>query len=148
MALLKFKNGAMQWVALYANEIRNRLRVDMNLSDIADKLLARKNLELDGDNNQTHYHDSRYMPKIQEAEARMNQRINDEAVSRDNSDQDLQTSINNLNIRVDNVVQTLIVQSGAPSNPTNGMTVWFDTNEKIIKVYLNGAWVPFGAAYL
>lgn len=64
MALLKWKN-ATDWVTFYADAIRNRLRRDLNLSDLLDKQVARTNLELFGDNNHTHYHDDRYLPLIE-----------------------------------------------------------------------------------
>lgn len=66
MSLLKFKKGTDGWVALYTEEIRNRLRRDENLADIFDIEKTRENIGLTGDNNTTHYHDSRYLPKIEE----------------------------------------------------------------------------------
>lgn len=35
----------------------------------------------------------------------------------------------------------------APSNPTNGKDLWFDTNEMLIKVYKDNQWVAFGAVF-
>lgn len=64
------------WTPLYANIIAKCLFADKNLSDVQDKEEARKNLELDGDNNHTHYHDDRYLPLIQEAEDRVMNVIN------------------------------------------------------------------------
>lgn len=74
MSLLKFKKtdnlgDDQDWIALYAEAIRNRLRIDLNLSDVNDKAKARHNLELDGDNNHTHFHDDRYV-KISEANSK------------------------------------------------------------------------------
>lgn len=65
MAFLKFKKGPGKWVTLYANAIRNRLRRDKNLSDLFSYADARRNLGLTGENNNTHYHDSRYLPMLQ-----------------------------------------------------------------------------------
>ena len=61
---IKFKKDENSWEQIYGNEINNRLRKDKNLSDINDKAESRKNLELVGDNNTTHFHDDRYLPKI------------------------------------------------------------------------------------
>lgn len=63
--LLKFKKDATEWWTLYVEAIKNRLRRDKNLSDLTDVTTARTNLELIGDNNQTHFHDNRYVPVIQ-----------------------------------------------------------------------------------
>ena len=65
MATIKYHNNDGTWVSLYTDAIKNRLRKDKNLSDLLDKAEARKNLELTGDNNHTHYHDDRYLPKIE-----------------------------------------------------------------------------------
>lgn len=69
MALVKWvkgkkSNGEAIWEGIYDNALRNRLRRDKNLADLTNKADARKNLELIGDNVETHYHDSRYMPYI------------------------------------------------------------------------------------
>lgn len=64
MALLKYYDNNGNWIGLYADAIRNRLRCDKNLSDVYDIKEARKNLELVGDNNHTHFHDDRYNPLI------------------------------------------------------------------------------------
>lgn len=65
MATIKYQTSDKGWVSLYADAIKNRLRKDKNLSDVLDKAEARKNLEIIGDNNTTHFHDSRYIPLIQ-----------------------------------------------------------------------------------
>lgn len=66
MSFIKFKRKTGEWISLYADAIRNRLRRDLNLSDLFDIAEARKNIGIIGDNNTTHYHDSRYLPKIQQ----------------------------------------------------------------------------------
>ena len=63
MKVLKYftKDG---WSPLYISAIAKALFAENNLSDILDREEARKNLELTGDNNHTHYHDDRYVPMI------------------------------------------------------------------------------------
>lgn len=65
MSLLKWKNSTGEWISIYMQALRNRLRKDKNLADIQDKAAARKNLEIVGENNTTHLHDHRYLPLIQ-----------------------------------------------------------------------------------
>lgn len=63
MTMLRMKlNG--EWVNLYANEIKNRLKRTENLADLDDVSAARQNLELVGDID-THNHDSRYLALIE-----------------------------------------------------------------------------------
>lgn len=62
---IKIKKDDNTWEQIYGNAIANRLRKDQNLADIIDKQGARDNLELSGDNNTTHFHDSRYVPMIE-----------------------------------------------------------------------------------
>lgn len=62
---IKFKKDKNSWEQIYGNEINNRLRKDKNLSDVNDKAESRKNLELIGNSNTTHFHDSRYVPMIE-----------------------------------------------------------------------------------
>jgi hypothetical protein len=69
MSVLKWKDANGKWVAIYANFLRDCLRKSNNLSDILDKVAARRNLGVDGDNVTSHYHDSRYLPLIEEAKA-------------------------------------------------------------------------------
>lgn len=71
------------WVNLN-QDVENRLRIDKNLSDVADKSEARKNLGLVGDIN-THNHDNRYQTQInsevskrQEQDTKLDNRITTE----------------------------------------------------------------------
>lgn len=70
MRVIKYftKNG---WKSLYSHEIAKALFADKNLDDVLNKEQARANLELNGENNHTHYHDDRYIPLIQQAEDRV-----------------------------------------------------------------------------
>lgn len=85
MATIKYHNNNGDWVSLYADAIKNRLRKDKNLSDLLDVAEARKNLELTGDNNHTHYHDDRYLPKIEKEVQDRTKAISDEASIRANA---------------------------------------------------------------
>lgn len=97
---IKFKKDKNSWEQIYGNEINNRLRKDKNLSDVNDKAESRKNLELVGDNNTTHFHDNRYMPKIDaESEKRKSEddqikkTLNQEIADRKKDSQDINKAI-------------------------------------------------------
>jgi len=77
MALLKWQKETGSWSTFYVDAIRNRLRRDLNLSDVLDRQEARKNLEIFGDDNKTHFHDDRYIPLITQAS-----QANEDAVNR------------------------------------------------------------------
>lgn len=62
--VLKFKKTLKEWIPFYVDAIKNRLRRDLNLSDVFDVQATRDNIGLSGINNHTHYHDDRYIPKI------------------------------------------------------------------------------------
>ncbi len=66
MRVLKYytKDG---WIPLYTNMLSKALFAENNLSELTDPEEARKNLELTGNNNHTHYHDDRYIPMINTA---------------------------------------------------------------------------------
>ena len=44
VATSKKSDGSIEWKDPYSNAIRNRLRVDLNLSDVPDKAAARRTL--------------------------------------------------------------------------------------------------------
>ena len=67
--ILKFRNTLKEWRSLYTDAIKNRLRRDLNLSDVFNVQTTRDNIGLSGDNNHTHYHDDRYMPVISRGDA-------------------------------------------------------------------------------
>ena len=62
--VLKLKKTLEEWIPFYVDAIKNRLRRDLNLSDVFDVQATRDNIGLSGVNNHTHYHDDRYIPKI------------------------------------------------------------------------------------
>lgn len=68
---IKTKDG---WITLYKALFESFLSKNKNLADLTDKDAARKNLELTGD-VETHNHDSRYMPVIQEKYDNLNDKI-------------------------------------------------------------------------
>lgn len=80
---VNLKKNDNTWEQIYGNAINNRLRKDNNLSDVNDKAESRKNLEIIGDDNTTHFHDSRYLPKI-----------NAEAKKREKEDTDIKNTLN------------------------------------------------------
>lgn len=91
MGLLKYKLSD-GWKTLYGGALANILRKDKNLSDLNDRTIARENLELTGNNNTTHYHDSRYMDKITVAQNTANQAALDITTMR----RELETAIDTL----------------------------------------------------
>lgn len=97
---IKFKKDKNSWEQIYGNEINNRLRKDKNLSDVNDKAESRKNLELIGDNNTTHFHDDRYLPKIDAESAKRESEddqikkiLNQEVADRKKDSQDISKAI-------------------------------------------------------
>lgn len=74
--ILKFRKNISEWYSLYANAIKNRLRRDLNLSDVCDVQETRDNIGLSGDNNHTHYHDDRYIPIIEKRINELDNKVN------------------------------------------------------------------------
>lgn len=64
MAILKYFNKG-NWLVPYGNLMKDLLKRSNNLSDV-DFAKATEVLELSGENNTTHFHDSRYLPLIEE----------------------------------------------------------------------------------
>lgn len=127
MAILKYRDNE-GFKSLYTDAIKNRLRKDLNLADLENTQEARKNLELTGDNNHTHYHDDRYLPKI-EAEANKRETADNEIKNLINNKVDEITNTTNNNInnlketlnnKIDNaIVQEVIDRNNAISKETN-----------------------------
>ena len=97
---IKFKKDKNSWEQVYGNEINNRLRKDKNLSDVNDKAESRKNLEIIGDSNTTHFHDDRYLPKINAESAKRESEdnqikkiLNQEVADRRKDSQDISKAI-------------------------------------------------------
>lgn len=109
--LLKIKKAAGEWYSFYATAIKNRLRRDLNLSDLSDISEARHNIELDGDNNETHFHDSRYIPLINDNKKIIEQNKKDiitEIEDRINADNNLRNLINTSGQQIQNNYEDII----------------------------------------
>lgn len=149
MRIIKYKT-AQGWVSLYQSLMRNFLRKDKNLEDIDNKEEARSNLELNGDNNHTHYHDDRYIPMITATKdsimAEVDQIKNDINVKINT----ISSSITQNTSLVEGKLDKNLIAVGptAPVNP-NDQTIWFyidtNTNQSYIKVWYNGQWNNMGA---
>lgn len=88
MAILKWQKGANEWVQLYGDILRNRLRRDKNLSDLTDAEAARKNLGLFGDIVE-HNHDTLYKPIFERMEGKIDREIEERRMSEKNISNDL-----------------------------------------------------------
>jgi hypothetical protein len=117
------QNEQKRWVIPYYNYLKQCLLKSNNLSEIEDKAKARENLELTGDNNTTHYHDSHYLPLINSM------------------------LTGNVQALLDALKQYFIASATAPANPVNDQTIWFDLNTGLIKYYRNNTWNIFGAKW-
>lgn len=150
MSLIKIKT-AEGWISLYQAFINSCLKRDKNLGDILNKEEARKNLELTGEDNHTHYHDDRYVPLIEGAK--------DEMIA------ELQQVRNEIEIQINNITTNVsdnttvidqkldadlfVVGETAPSSPKD-KTIWFNiksNGESTVKVWYNGQWNTMGAAW-
>ena len=103
MAILKY-NKNNKWTSLYSDVIKNRLKKSSNLSDLENIEEARSNLELTGDNNHTHYHDDRYLPKI---EAEKEQRIAEDNSIKEMINSQTNEFNNSINTAIDSVNKTI-----------------------------------------
>lgn len=131
MNLLKFFDGK-EWIALYREIISNCLVKSKNLSDLENLIEARKNLDISGENCSSHFHDDRYLPKIQE--------VKDEAINLWN-----QKSLEiNEELRAvkECVFGQIMIQESEPNKPTDNQ-VWLCTNKTNphISVYKKGEWI-------
>lgn len=140
---IKFKKDKNSWEQIYGNEINNRLRKDKNLSDVNDKAESRKNLELIGDSNTTHFHDSRYVPMIEneknERKAETTQLrtdLNAETANRAKDKEDISKTL----VKIQNDVNTTVSDTKKElSNNMNTLQNNVDTkinqvNQKLDKV--------------
>lgn len=140
MAIIKWKTGDNKWFTFYVEAIRNRLRRDLNLSDLTDKQKARENIELNGDNNHTHFHDDRYLPVIEASVKKNNQEIitsiNDEASIRQKTDTELSKQILDVKNQQDAINKNIQSDVSAVSQKINSFTV-FDSQGRL--VFPNGS---------
>ena len=122
MPNLKFLADNKEWKSAFReiiSAIKNRLRKDKNLGDVENVAQARKNLEIVGDNNHTHYHDDRYIPLINAATASVQQEAVDrdaairaEAQIRAAADASLTQSINNVSNSMGKCITSISISSG------------------------------------
>lgn len=122
MPNLKFLADNKEWKSAFReiiSAIKNRLRKDKNLSDVENVVQARKNLEIIGDNNHTHYHDDRYIPLIDATTASVEQEASDrdaairaEAQIRAAADASLTQSINNVSNSIGKCITSISISNG------------------------------------
>jgi hypothetical protein len=104
MSTLNFKKTAQEWIAFYVEAIRNRLRRDLNLSDVLDIQAARDNLGLNGDNNHTHYHDDRYIPLIDKVQGNLDNEISDRKTADNILENKMNTAAQQLSQDINNIL--------------------------------------------
>ena len=135
---IQTENG--KWEQLYGNAIANRLRKDQNLADVDNKQEARNNLELTGDNNTTHYHDSRYLPLIEkEAEerkaetAQVKADLNTEIENRSQDKTDISNSLIQIQTNLENTVTSTKQELNSNMNTLqNNMNSKIDKMNKLL----------------
>lgn len=131
MRIFKYltENG---WVSLYQDAWILCLNKRKNLSDLEDKQEARKNLELIGEDNHTHYHDDRYLPKINALRDEMMNLLEQKM---------LEVDVKFNALRKDNT-DKLIVQDTKPETGVFNQTwICTDKDELSIRVYDGVDWV-------
>jgi hypothetical protein len=130
MKILKYFTSG-KWVSLYQDAWNLCLNKRKNLSDLESKEEARKNLGLDNDDNVTHFHDSRYLPKIESAKNEVLNILNERLEA-------LEEELRNVKTFNDNKI---VIQDIAPTNPTVNQ-VWICTkaDELGVKVYNGNKW--------
>lgn len=148
MRLLRFlKDG--QWLPLYLGQLKNRLRKDLNLSDLMSVEEARKNLELVGE-VETHHHDTRYKQMIDQAKQEVYKKVDDIKIQMDQLKVELDEikTINNTikNNKMDN--RRLVVGPAFSGSPREG-DVWLNTSagDHIVRAYHNGAWILYSGVW-
>lgn len=148
MRLFRFlKDG--KWLPLYLGQIRNRLRKDLNLSDVLDVAKARENLELTGE-VESHYHDKRYLPLIDKAKQEVLRKCDDINIDLSQTKEQLTTLSQKItktnNNKMDN--DRITVGETFTGNPKQG-DIWFDTkaDAHLVKVFYGGKWVSFSGVW-
>lgn len=138
------------WLPLYINAIKKALFAENNLSDIHDKDAARKNLELTGNNVNTHYHDDHYKPMIQAAADKVENKLDN--IQRDVLEQineikkEIKINENNTGTKVDKAY--FVVSETKPTSVREG-TVWFCSTivDPHIEIYNSGQWIKVGGVW-
>lgn len=113
MALLKYRSNDGKWTTMFRDfmaAIKNRLRCDKNLNDVMDVGAARENLGLIGDNNHTHYHDDRYLGKIEAESQARNSAVTEIYNSIENLRKNITSISASLDTKINNVQQNVNAQ--------------------------------------
>ena len=113
--ILKWKDFSGKWITLYRTAILNRLRKDKNLSDLTNKAEARKNLELTNEVT-THYHDTRYQPKIDALNGLITKEIDNLKKTLSNQYTNNTDLENKLNLLKQNTINIMTTNIGDVSN--------------------------------
>lgn len=154
MSVLRVWDG-VQWYPLYMDVFSKCLHKTNNLGDLTDLVAARANLELVGNNVTTHLHDSRYLPLISTESTERLAADTLETNTRTAADTNLQSQIDALKSTVQSLQAQLntlndyvTIGDIAPEAPVENKSVWFDTSNKIVKVFHNSAWISLSAVWL
>lgn len=146
MEVLRFlKDG--KWRNLYYGMLKNRLRKDLNLSDVSNTTEALNNLGLTGDVT-SHNHDSRYKAMIDKAKGEMKRwtsGVSDDYTNLNKRLMNVETSINYLEQNAVQKPHFWIGESfyGAPRD----YDIWLDTKDCLIRFFKGGKWHAFTAGW-
>lgn len=147
---LKVSNAEIIEVAIDESNVYATMREVLNLREH----LANSDKQIEANKNAISDLDEKKADRteLQEVDDRLGKRLDGHDTKLSEHDTKLSehdTQLNNLGTRVEKLekIHETLVGSSAPTEPTESM-VWFDLNERIIKVYHNGSWIPFGAVYL
>lgn len=140
-----------RWIPLYIAELKNRLRKDKNLSDIANPAKAVENLGLTGE-VETHTHDKRYalITDTNREIGRIDKRIDDTIINMNENQNSLNVEFKKYCTAQDfnNYKRNFHVGTTSPANPPENC-IWFDTTSgrETVKVFISGQWRTFGAVW-
>ena len=123
-----FTNG--KWTSLYQDAWNLCLNKRKNLSDLENKDEARKNLGLNGNENNTHFHDNRYL-QLNEKDTVL--AYVDKEVS------DLKVDIERID---ENIQNKIVIQDTEPSNPkVNQVWICSKKDNPGVNIYSESKWL-------